>query len=114
MLRLTARYADAWNTAWFGRPGEQLRQQLASFNEALDAEGREPAAVERTVGVTIREPGSAIEEGEEGVFRGSVEEMAAIFGEYAELGVDHLILEVGPKTESALDRVAEAAGAVRL
>ena len=114
MLRLTARYADAWNTAWFGRPGEQLRRQLAAFDEALEAEGREPATVERTVGVTIREPGSAIEEGQEDAFRGSVEEMAAIFGEYAELGVDHLILEVGPKTESALDRVAEAARAARL
>jgi hypothetical protein len=25
MLRLTARYADAWNTAWFGLPDERLR-----------------------------------------------------------------------------------------
>jgi alkanesulfonate monooxygenase SsuD/methylene tetrahydromethanopterin reductase-like flavin-dependent oxidoreductase (luciferase family) len=24
MLRLTARYADAWNTAWFGPPDELL------------------------------------------------------------------------------------------
>ena len=30
MLRLTARYADAWNTAWFGLPDELLHRRLPS------------------------------------------------------------------------------------
>jgi probable F420-dependent oxidoreductase len=111
MLGLTARYADAWNTAWFGAPDDALRSRLAAFDEALASEGRDPVEVERTVGVTIRDPDSPVEAGEDEAFRGSVEEMAAMLVEYEELGIDHLILEIGPRSESALDRVAEAAGA---
>ncbi len=43
MLRLTACYADAWNTAWFGLPDKQLGQRLAGMHAALQAESRDPA-----------------------------------------------------------------------
>lgn len=112
MLRLTARYADAWNAAWYGVPDQRLRSLLVAFDDALAAEGRDPRAVERTVGVAIRDPSLPPDDDEE-AFRGSVGEMAALFDDYADLGVDHLILEIGPKAESALDRVAEAMGSRR-
>ena len=48
MLRLTARYADAWNTAWFGLPDKQLGQRLAGMHAALQAESRDPATLRRT------------------------------------------------------------------
>jgi alkanesulfonate monooxygenase SsuD/methylene tetrahydromethanopterin reductase-like flavin-dependent oxidoreductase (luciferase family) len=51
MLRLTARYADAWNTAWFGRPDDRLHRALADLDAALEAEGRDPATLRRTVGM---------------------------------------------------------------
>ena len=108
MLRLTARHADAWNVAWYGLPDEGLRSMLSAFDEVLDAEGRDPADVQRTVGVTIRDPAEPVQVDEEHAFRGSVGEMAVVFDDYAQLGVDHLILEIGPKTEASLDRVAEA------
>jgi alkanesulfonate monooxygenase SsuD/methylene tetrahydromethanopterin reductase-like flavin-dependent oxidoreductase (luciferase family) len=50
MLQLTARYADAWNTAWFGHPDDRLREQLADLDAALEAEGRDPATLHRTAG----------------------------------------------------------------
>ncbi|HEX5825425.1 MAG TPA: LLM class flavin-dependent oxidoreductase [Candidatus Limnocylindrales bacterium] len=53
MLRLTARYADAWQTAWFGRPDERYRQRHADLLAACTAEGRDPATLEITVGVTV-------------------------------------------------------------
>jgi alkanesulfonate monooxygenase SsuD/methylene tetrahydromethanopterin reductase-like flavin-dependent oxidoreductase (luciferase family) len=53
MLRLTARYADAWNTAWFGLPDERLRQQMAALEAALEHEGRDPSTLRRTVGVEV-------------------------------------------------------------
>jgi alkanesulfonate monooxygenase SsuD/methylene tetrahydromethanopterin reductase-like flavin-dependent oxidoreductase (luciferase family) len=55
MLRLTARYADAWQTAWFGRPDERYRERQAGLLAACAAEGRDPATVEITVGVTVDE-----------------------------------------------------------
>ena len=59
MLRLTARYADAWNTAWFGLPDDLLHRRLAELNAALEAEGRDPATLRRTVGMEVRDPQAA-------------------------------------------------------
>ena len=39
MLRLTARYADAWQTAWFGLPDERFRERRADFLAACESEG---------------------------------------------------------------------------
>ena len=108
MLRLTARSADAWNTAWFGAPDRALGDVLEAFDRALEKEGRDPASIERTIGVTIRDPGLPIDEADEPAFRGSVEEMAELFDGYATLGVDQLILEIAPKTSASLARVAAA------
>ncbi len=115
MLRLTARYADAWNTAWYGEPDDDLRSALAALDDALDAEGRPRPDVARTVGVRVRDPAAPVrpDEEDEASFRGSVAAMAELFGAYDELGIDHLILEIGPKTEASLDRVAEAIGSYR-
>jgi alkanesulfonate monooxygenase SsuD/methylene tetrahydromethanopterin reductase-like flavin-dependent oxidoreductase (luciferase family) len=49
MLRLTARHADAWNTAWYGLPDDLLHRRLAELHAALEAEGRDPATLRRTV-----------------------------------------------------------------
>jgi alkanesulfonate monooxygenase SsuD/methylene tetrahydromethanopterin reductase-like flavin-dependent oxidoreductase (luciferase family) len=56
MLRLTARHADAWQTAWFGLPDERFAERRAALLDACELEGRDPATVETTVGVEVREP----------------------------------------------------------
>ncbi len=106
MLGLTARFADEWNTAWYGGPDERLRASFGALDQALASAGREPASVSRTVGVTLREPG-APEDGEPAL-SGSPEELARSFDEYEALGADHVILALEPATEESLDRVAEA------
>src|SRR5215218_9384727 len=57
MLRLTARHAEAWNTAWFGPVDEMVRGRLRDLDEACDAVGRERASIRRTVGIRLHEPG---------------------------------------------------------
>jgi probable F420-dependent oxidoreductase len=52
-LRLVARHADAWNMAWFGFPNDRSAQRLADLRAACGAEGRDPASLEVTVGLTI-------------------------------------------------------------
>jgi alkanesulfonate monooxygenase SsuD/methylene tetrahydromethanopterin reductase-like flavin-dependent oxidoreductase (luciferase family) len=109
MLRLTARYADAWNTAWFGLPDELLHRRLGDLNAALEAEGRDPATLRRTVGMEVRDP-AATAPGEdlgEG-FGGSVDQLAWAIDAYERLGVDDLIIQLEPKTTRSLDRLAEA------
>jgi alkanesulfonate monooxygenase SsuD/methylene tetrahydromethanopterin reductase-like flavin-dependent oxidoreductase (luciferase family) len=108
MLRLAARSADAWNGSWFGGPGGALTTALGAFDAALQAEGRDPTSIERTIGLTIRDPAMPLDEDDEPAFRGSIQEMTEMFDGYARLGIDHLILEIGPKTSASLARVAEA------
>jgi alkanesulfonate monooxygenase SsuD/methylene tetrahydromethanopterin reductase-like flavin-dependent oxidoreductase (luciferase family) len=114
MLRLTARHADAWNTAWLGAPDELLRGRLEALDAALAAEGRDPATLERTVGIEIRDPtvGTAGpgdgEEGEDRAFGGSVDELTEAFAAYEELGIGHLIAVLQPMTEASLERLALA------
>jgi alkanesulfonate monooxygenase SsuD/methylene tetrahydromethanopterin reductase-like flavin-dependent oxidoreductase (luciferase family) len=110
MLQLTARHADAWNTAWYGEPDDQLREQLAAFDAAIAAEGRSQASVARTVGMTVYDPAVAVAEDDrdDPSFIGSVEELALAIDGYEALGIDHLIVLLQPLTEASLDRLALA------
>jgi alkanesulfonate monooxygenase SsuD/methylene tetrahydromethanopterin reductase-like flavin-dependent oxidoreductase (luciferase family) len=109
MLRLTARYADAWNTAWYGLPDELLRRRLAGLHAALEAEGRDPATLRRTVGMEVRDPGATDPGADRGAgFGGSVDELARAIDAHERLGFDDLIVQLAPKTTRSLDRLAEA------
>jgi alkanesulfonate monooxygenase SsuD/methylene tetrahydromethanopterin reductase-like flavin-dependent oxidoreductase (luciferase family) len=106
LLRLVARHADAWNTAWFGRPDERLRTRLAALEEALEAEGRDAATLRRTVGLAVIDPAHGEEE--ENAFSGSVGELAEMLRRFEELGFADAIVVLEPMTAGSLDRLAEA------
>jgi alkanesulfonate monooxygenase SsuD/methylene tetrahydromethanopterin reductase-like flavin-dependent oxidoreductase (luciferase family) len=109
MLRLTARYADAWNTAWFGLPDDLLQRRLAELNAALEAEGRDPDTLRRTAGMEVRDPQATAPGGDPGEgFGGSVDQLARAIDAYEQLGFDDLIVQLEPKTTRSLDRLAEA------
>jgi alkanesulfonate monooxygenase SsuD/methylene tetrahydromethanopterin reductase-like flavin-dependent oxidoreductase (luciferase family) len=94
MLRLAARQADAWNTAWFGHPDDQLRERLRDLEAALAAVGRDPAELELTVGLIVRDE--------------RVAELTEMLASYAELGFGHAIVILEPRTAGAIERLAEA------
>jgi probable F420-dependent oxidoreductase len=108
MLRLTARYADAYNTAWYGAPDERLEQQLASLAEALEAEGRDPATMTTTVGMVARNPTREPNSDDDREFAGSVDELAKAIDAHQAIGVDHLIVILQPMDESSLDWLTKA------
>jgi probable F420-dependent oxidoreductase len=109
MLRLTARHADAWNTAWFGHPDDRLRERLADLDATLEAEGRDPATLQRTVGLVIHDPDVIpVREGDNTALAGSVDELARAIAGYQTLGFDHLIVGLEPVNERLLDRLAAA------
>ena len=64
MLELTARHADAWNLAWFGRPDERLARVRGELLDACERVGRDPASLSMTVGVTVRYPDEVAEPAE--------------------------------------------------
>jgi len=107
MMRLVARYADSWNTAWFGHPDDRLHERLRDLDTALEAEGRDPATLERTLGLIVRDPDQPGDD-EDALFSGSVEELAELLREHEALGFAHAIVIVQPGTERSIERLAEA------
>jgi alkanesulfonate monooxygenase SsuD/methylene tetrahydromethanopterin reductase-like flavin-dependent oxidoreductase (luciferase family) len=108
MLRLTARFADAWNTAWYGLPDDRLHDQLAALEAALDAEDRDRSSLRRTVGIVVRDADVATAHDKPGGFSGSIDELTRAIDAYALLGFDDLIVGLEPRNERSLDRLAEA------
>ena len=106
MLRLTARYADAWNTAWFGRPDKRLGQRLASMHAALQAESRDPATLRCTVGMDCELTDAGQTGG--GSLAGLAGELARAIDAYERLGIDDLIVRLQPSTPRGLDQLARA------
>jgi alkanesulfonate monooxygenase SsuD/methylene tetrahydromethanopterin reductase-like flavin-dependent oxidoreductase (luciferase family) len=106
MLRLTARWADAWNTAWFGGVDATVRQRMADLDLACDAVGRPPGEIRRTVGIRVFEPG---ERGDDARSTDAdAEGLADIFDELEAIGfADAIVWSIG-KTPAALERVGEA------
>lgn len=108
MLRLVARYADLWNTAWLGSAAE-LPPRLEPLHAALAETGRDPASLAVTVGVNVvvsdlvageELPGSAL--------AGDAAAIAAGLREYAELGVAQVIASLTPATPDAFTVLGEA------
>ena len=109
MLRLTARHADAWNTAWYGAPNDALRAKLAEMDVALEAEGRDPAGLRRTVGMNVVDPdrpGTNAVDAD--ALAGTVEDLARAFDAYEALGIDDLIVLPEPNDVPSVDRLARA------
>jgi FMNH2-dependent dimethyl sulfone monooxygenase len=109
MLRLTARWADAWNTAWYGRPSEVLDGRLADFAAAMADEGRPLAEVARTVGIDVRDPDQPpVPEPESNAIAGDIDELAGVLDTYAGMGIDQVIVGLEPISVRSVERLAEA------
>lgn len=110
MIQLAARYADAWNTAWYGAPDDEFHRLMEAFAQALEAEGRDRASVARTVGMIVRDPERA-ESDDEREVAGPVEELAQAISAYESAGVHHLIVQLAPHDEQSLARFVAAMAA---
>lgn len=108
MLKLSAQYADQWNTGYMGLP-ETMAGPIAKFEAACHEVGRDP----KTVGITAllgvwfpdldeRKPPF------ENYLTGTPQEMAEAMRGYPDMGVDHVMLQCSPYVPEAIERVTEA------
>ena len=104
MLGLTARHADAWNTAWYGE-ASAAGPAIEGMRAACAEVGRDPSTMEVTVGVHIAPPGEIEEPDGAKVLTGTAEEIAAGLRAYAEAGVGHVI--VGALAHSTAEYTAQ-------
>jgi alkanesulfonate monooxygenase SsuD/methylene tetrahydromethanopterin reductase-like flavin-dependent oxidoreductase (luciferase family) len=108
MHGLTAKWADAWNTAWYALPDDRFRERTAALDEALAAVGRDPTTLERTVGIVVHDPDQGSNPDDENELTGPVKDVAAALSEYQRLGFSHAIVLPQPMTERSVERIAEA------
>ena len=113
MLKLTAKYADLWNTAYLDGP-ESLNEPLAKIHEACEAVGRDPSTLGVTAAVALAFPDLAQPPAfMERYLTGSIEEIAQAMKGYEEMGVSHLMFHCSPYDEESLTRMAFATAAYR-
>ena len=106
MLRLTAQYADMWNTAYLHRPAS-LNTPRAQLEAACADVGRDPATLDVTALVALDYPDLGdLPQVAEKYLTGSEEAVVAALHEYARMGVTHLMFHVEPYGAEALSRLA--------
>lgn len=105
MLGLTATWADAWNTAWFGQVDERLLARLAALEAACADVARDPTTMRRTVGVRLREPGAGADAGS---LDADASGLADFLDELAALGIDDALVWSISKSIPSVERIAEA------
>ncbi len=108
MLRLTARHADAWNAAWFGLPNERFAQRRADLVAACEAEGRDPATLEVTAGLTLDAQGPSTRPGAADALPPDVDAVARALDAWRDLGVGHVQVDLRPVEERTIDILAAA------
>src|SRR6266702_8891484 len=102
LLRLVARYADAWNTAWHVDPAV-VKQRYEELQQACAAVGRDPATIELTVGTEVRlQPRN--ETSSQQAISGSAEEIARQLQGFAGVGAHHLIVVLDPLTPASIEQ----------
>ncbi len=108
MLRLVARYADQWNTAWLGN-AHGLAERIDLIHAACEEEGRDPATLAVTVGVQVVFPDlGEVDSWAKEPLSGTTEELAHAFHDYEKAGANHLIISLSPFCMSAVEHLAEA------
>ena len=116
MMRLTARYADMWTTDWLG-PISKLREDIAEVHAACAEEGRDPATLAITGGVTVGYPDLGTlprwMSTPDSYITGSADEVSSRLNEYRQEGVSHVLTNLYPFTPEAIARYAEAVEASR-
>ena len=108
MLRLVARHADAWNTAWYGFPDERFASRRADLQAALDAEGRDASTITVTVGITVdREAAAGGRPGAPGALAADPEEIARALEAWRDLGVGHIQADLRPADERTIQALLD-------
>ena len=109
MLRLTALYADLWNTGYLGGP-ETLLGRRAKLEAACREVGREPATIGVTalIGLWFADLQPKRPTAFESPLTGSVEEIAQAMHGYGRLGVEHIMFQCAPPSPEARRRLTEA------
>ncbi|CAA9582573.1 MAG: hypothetical protein AVDCRST_MAG87-3546 [uncultured Thermomicrobiales bacterium] len=103
MLRLLARYADAWNSGWHN-DAASVTDKLKRLDAACDAEGRARETVVRTAGLSIAMEGYTGSRPEP--IEGDLETKVKVMDDFRKLNFRHLICGLDPCTPASIKAFA--------
>ncbi len=101
MLDITARFADAWQAAWFGAVNDQFRSERSALLAACASAGR-ATPLEIFVGIDIND-----DEDQEARLPCDASAIADALAGWAAEDVDHVQLRVHPGTRARFETVIE-------
>jgi alkanesulfonate monooxygenase SsuD/methylene tetrahydromethanopterin reductase-like flavin-dependent oxidoreductase (luciferase family) len=109
MLKLTAKYADLWNTGYMGRP-ETLTDRRVKIEAACHKVGRDPATLGITALIGLWFPDLQANKPKffDNPLTGTVQEIAEAMQGYARIGVRHVMFQCEPYTPEARRQLTEA------
>ena len=102
MMRLTARYADAWNADWQDN-AEIVAERMALLDEACESVGRDPKGLIRTGGSQFAMEGC---QNRWYPIHGTPEEQAAAMHTFRNVGLTHYLCAPDPCTLETLEQFA--------
>jgi len=109
MLKLTAKYADLWNTGYMGKP-ETLADRRVKVEIACREIKRDPVTLGVTALIGLWYPDLQANKPKffDNPLTGTVQEIASAMRGYAKLGAQHIMFQVEPYTGEARHRLTEA------
>jgi alkanesulfonate monooxygenase SsuD/methylene tetrahydromethanopterin reductase-like flavin-dependent oxidoreductase (luciferase family) len=120
MMDILARHADTANVAWVGRPTDPvLVERMAALDAACGRVGRDPASLERTVGVSVRYPNATTPGPSPDPSKnldGSLDSPQAVadgLRAFADAGYPEVMIWLEPMDIGALERLAASVALIR-
>jgi alkanesulfonate monooxygenase SsuD/methylene tetrahydromethanopterin reductase-like flavin-dependent oxidoreductase (luciferase family) len=109
MLRLTAKYADLWNTGYLGQV-DTLVQPRQELLEACQEVGRDPATIGLTALLYVHYPNlMPLPDGlDHPPLSGTPTQIARAILEYEQAGVEHVMVHLIPYKPAAIHKLEEA------
>lgn len=112
MLQLTARYADAWNTAWHS-DAAIVKERFDEFAQVCATMGRDPATVEMTVGAEVRLRPRKEDGRPDRAISGTPEEIASRLQAFSDVGTSHAIIALDVVTPASIEQLGYIAELAR-
>ncbi|CAN5690835.1 LLM class flavin-dependent oxidoreductase [soil metagenome] len=107
MMALAAKWADRFNTCWYGRPTNEFFTDRRNLEQACADIDRDPAEIEVNVGLQVMGE-LMVESDSHEALSGPPEQLAEGLNEWRELGVTEVICRTDPATPRMVERIARA------
>ena len=110
-IATAVRYADIWSAyATDDSRPEAFLDRLKLLEAECEKQGRDLSTLKKSIGVVLEPPDSPVRAEDVGLgvpLRGSVDDVAEVFAQFASLGVDALEVTAFPENESGLALLGE-------